>query len=126
MVAIDYENNALNALAQFTADDPQYLLFNQSITTLIETEKQRDEAYQTEYQQITLTQLSTHEQWLTQYETQFNQLTTEQWQALSVGYHSLVVKREIPLFANFSSCMSVYYRLVKRIQTRYYFLYLGD
>ncbi|MEQ4777838.1 AAA domain-containing protein [Providencia huaxiensis] len=87
---LDYENNALNALAQFTADDPQYLLFNQSITTLIETEKQRDEAYQTEYQQITLTQLSTHEQWLTQYETQFNQLTTEQWQALS---------RWLPLFS---------------------------
>lgn len=80
---LDYENNPLKALAQFTADDPQYLLFNQSIARLIATESQRDKAYQTQYRQITLTQLSTHEQWLAQYEEQFNQLTTEQWQELS-------------------------------------------
>ncbi len=86
---LDYENNALNALAQFTVEEPQYLLFNQSITRLIDTEKQRDEAYQTQYQQITLTQLSTHEQWLIQHEVQFNQLTAEQWQEFS---------RWLPLF----------------------------
>ncbi|MEY0973366.1 protein kinase domain-containing protein [Providencia huaxiensis] len=86
---LDYENNALNALAQFTVEEPQYLLFNQSITRLIDTEKQRDEAYQTQYQQITLTQLSTHEQWLIQNEVQFNQLTAEQWQEFS---------RWLPLF----------------------------
>lgn len=80
---LDYENNPLKALVQFTEQDPQYLLFNQTITALIGAEKQRDEAYQTQYQQITLTQLSTHEQWLSQYEEQFNQLTTEQWQKLS-------------------------------------------
>ncbi|MEQ5320212.1 AAA domain-containing protein [Providencia rettgeri] len=80
---LDYENNALKALSQFTVNDPQYLLFNQSIMGLIDTEKQRDEAYKTPYQQITLTQLSTHEQWLSQHEAQFSQLTAEQWQGFS-------------------------------------------
>lgn len=80
---LDYENSPLKALAQFSVNDHQYLLFNQQITLFIDVEKQRDQAYQSDYHGITLTELTNHERILAQLTSHFGQQTPAQWQSLS-------------------------------------------
>ncbi len=80
---LDYENSALRKLAQFSVNDLQYELVNQYIVPFIQTEKEREQAYASAYNKITITQLANHEQAIKQCEEHLLSQSVEQWQCLS-------------------------------------------
>lgn len=114
---LDYENNALKALAQFSVNDHQYVLFNQCITQFIDVEKQRDKSYQSAYHSIELTELTHHEPLLAQLKPHFCQQTEGQWQDLA---------RWLTLFVNQQGIVPTGQRLIDQLEQCYQRLLLID
>ncbi|EKT62955.1 AAA domain-containing protein [Providencia burhodogranariea] len=82
-LSLNYENSPLNDLAQFTANDPEYALFNQYFPQFRTAEKQRSQVYDVAENQINITQLTNHRQTFKESIRQLSRLTNAQWLDIS-------------------------------------------
>ncbi|MCW2254684.1 DNA polymerase III delta prime subunit [Providencia alcalifaciens] len=82
-LSLNYENSPLNDLAQFTANDPEYTLFNQYFPQFITAEKQRSQVYAVAENQISISQLTNHRPAFEESQRQLSLLMHDQWLAVS-------------------------------------------
>lgn len=82
-LALNYEHNPLNGLAQFSLDDPEYTLFEHTFPLFVEAENQRLNAESMAEKQINIVLLADHRVAYQQCQKQFTLLTQDQWRDFS-------------------------------------------